>query len=71
MDRFIFYSLEGRTIAPNGQEVENCQVLGMACGNDWQEAKVLLLKENPWIAECGFSVSKIAYQKLVQAKDCR
>lgn len=55
MNKYIFYTTEGHTDAPNENvEVENCQVLGFAKGRNAQEAQTILLKENPWIIEAGF-----------------
>ena len=66
MKKYIFYTTEGYTIAPNEDyEVENCQVLGIASGNDYQEAKRSLLKDNPWITAAGFSPSKFIFRQLV------
>ena len=66
MKKYIFYTTEGYTIAPNEDyEVENCQVLGIASGNDCQEAKRQLLEDNPWITEAGFSPSKFIGKELV------
>lgn len=56
MPTFIFYTLEGHTEAPDGRRVENCQLLGEACGEDASDALANLLSENRWIGEHGFSV---------------
>lgn len=56
MPTFIFYTLEGHTEAPDGRRVENCQLLGEACGEDASDALANLLRENRWIGEHGFSV---------------
>ena len=34
MSEYIFYTTEGFTQAPNGNNVENCQVLGRAFGKN-------------------------------------
>lgn len=39
MTDFIFYTTEGFTQAPNGNDIENCQMLGIAKGKDKVEAK--------------------------------
>ena len=49
MGTYIFYTLGGRTESPDGQEVENCQLLGEANGENAGEALSQLLSENPWI----------------------
>lgn len=58
MKTFIFYSTEGHTESPNGNTVDNCQMLGEACGNSAKEALDNLLKDNPWITECGFRLNE-------------
>ena len=66
MNEYIIFTTEGHTIAPNENvEVENCQMLGEACGNNPDEAKDNLLKENPWIAEAGFRRSEFIVRQLV------
>jgi hypothetical protein len=65
MKEYIIYTTEGYTIAPNENvEVENCQMLGEACGNNPEEARANLLKENPWIIEVGFSPAKFIIRQL-------
>ena len=65
MNKYIIYTAEGHTIAPNENvEVENCQVLGQALGNSPDEAKENLLKESPWIAEAGFHQSEFIVKQL-------
>ncbi len=55
MNEYVFYTAEGYADAPNGgYEVENCQMLGRACGRNKSEAQKSLLEENPWIIEAGF-----------------
>ncbi|MBR1883104.1 MAG: hypothetical protein IJ808_08895 [Muribaculaceae bacterium] len=66
MNEYICYTLEGYTIAPNENvEVNNCQMLGRAFGHDQQEAKTLLIKENPWIEEAGFDVNEIMVEQIM------
>jgi hypothetical protein len=57
--RFIFLTAEGRSTAPNNEDVENLQVLGFACGNDLDSAKRIFFEENDWILTLGFSESEI------------
>ena len=54
MTEYIFYTTEGFTQAPDGNDIENCQLLGRAYGKDKHNALSNLLKENPWIKERGF-----------------
>ena len=65
MADFIFYTTEGFTQDPNGNDIENCQMLGIAKGKDKVEAKDNLIKENPWIAEAGFSRSGFIVKQLL------
>lgn len=65
MNEYIFYTTEGFTQDPNGNDIENCQVLGCAFGNNPKEAEENLLKENPWIVEAGFSESEFIVRQLV------
>ena len=66
MSKYIFYTAEGYTCAPNkNYEVENCQVLGTAMGKDNSEAQNNLLKDNPWILKAGFSPSKFIVREII------
>lgn len=64
MADFIFYTTEGFTQDPNGNDIENCQMLGIAKGKDKVEAKDNLLKDNPWIIEAGFAPTDIIIRQL-------
>lgn len=65
MKKYIIYTTEGYTIAPNENvEVENCQMLGEACGNNPEEARANLLRENPWIIEAGFAPTGFIIRQL-------
>lgn len=66
MKRFIFITNEGKTVAPNGIEVENMQVIGIVENviNE-DEALKKLLQENTWIFDAGFNVAEFtAYEIL-------
>ena len=54
MAHFIFYTSEGSSEAPNGEDVENCQMLGYAEGENANLALERLLRENAWIGEHGY-----------------
>lgn len=54
MKHYIFYTEEGTTIDPQGNHVENCQVLGTTYGVDREDALKLLTIQEPWILEHGF-----------------
>lgn len=65
MNEYIIFTTEGHTIAPSeNYEVENCQLLGEAFGDNPEEAKETLLKENPWIIEAGFAPSKFIIKRM-------
>ena len=38
MTEYIFYTTEGFTQAPDGEDIENCQLLGRAYGKDKHDA---------------------------------
>ncbi len=59
---YIFFTAEGETIAPNGESIENLQILGFEEGQNFNEALKKLLKENSWIQEKGFDLSEIKYE---------
>lgn len=73
MNEYLFFTLEGATLPPiEGKEVENGQLLGRANGKTLKEAKSNLLKENPWIEECGFDCDSIIAEQILteeQKKD--
>ena len=73
MNEYIFYTTEGVTLPPyEDKGVNNCQLLGFVKAKNSSEAKDLLLKENPWIIETGFSISEILVKQVLtneQIKD--
>ena len=70
MNEYIVFTTEGHTTAPDEKvEVENCQVLGRARGNNRDEAKKNLLKDNPWIAEAGFDSSEFVVVQLLSDEE--
>lgn len=71
MNEYIFYTLEGYTISPTNIEVENCQLLGFAKGENSQDALANLIIENQWIIEYGFNVDKIISRQVVSQTDIR
>ena len=73
MKNYIFLTAEGQTFAPSLTEsdycvssVENCQMLGIASGQNQQEALQNLLKENSWIVEVGFNPDEIYGYELAK-----
>ena len=70
MNEYIIFTTEGHTTAPNENlEIENCQVLGRARGNNPNEAKDNLQKDNPWIAEAGFDSSEFVVVQLLSDEE--
>lgn len=69
MAEYIFYSTEGFTQDPAGDVVENCQLIGRAFGNNKNEAKNNLLKENPWIDEHGFDEEMFVGKELAPCEN--
>lgn len=66
MNEYIFYTTEGHTLAPNiDYDMENCQVLGFAKGDDAQQAEENLLNAYPWITEAGFCREYIISRKVL------
>lgn len=65
MNEYIFFTAEGHTQPPQwDKEVNNCQILGRAFGEDEIMAKKTLLKNNPWIEDCGFNPKRIEVAQL-------
>ena len=64
MKSFVFYTAEGYTESPFGEQVENYQILGFEKGNTQEEALQKLLK-NDWIERLGFKRAEIIAQQLV------
>ena len=64
MKKYIFISPEGETVSPNGNEVENMQVIGIVDNviNEDEALKKLLL-ENSWIIDTEFNIAEfICYE---------
>ncbi len=68
MAEYLFYTTEGFTQDPAGNDVENCQILGSAFGEDGEEAKRNLIKENRWIQEHGFDTAMLRCRELAPCK---
>lgn len=65
MNEYIFYTTEGTTFAPDQSEIDNCQILAFIDAPNLSKAKELLLQENPWIVEAGFSIDEIAVKQVL------
>lgn len=66
MKKFIFITSEGETIAPNGRNIENMQIIGIVDNVETEdEALKKLLQENSWIFDAEFNVAEfIVYEIL-------
>lgn len=64
MKKYIFITPEGSTFSPNGNEIENMQVIGIVEDvSDENEAYKKLLLENDWIIDSEFNVAEfICYE---------
>lgn len=58
MNRHIIYTYEGYTEAPDGSEINNCQMLGIAPGKDKKEAIDILFAEHQQLEAIGFTKEK-------------
>lgn len=66
MKKYIILTPEGETLSPNGNEVENLQVLGIVeAVKDQNEAIVKLLQENEWIIDAEFNVAEFICYEIV------
>ncbi len=66
MKKFIFITSEGSTVAPNGSEAENMQVVGIVENvENEDEALKKLLQENAWIFEAEFNVAEFIVYRIL------
>ena len=68
MKEFVFYTPDGYTQSPCGSDVENFQILGFAKGETAKSALNNLIKQNDWIINYGFNISKIVGVQILN--DC-
>ena len=69
MNEYVFYTTEGVTLPPKEDKVvDNCQILGFVKAKNISEAKDLLLEDNPWIVETGFSISEVLVRQVLTNK---
>lgn len=71
MNKYIFYTTEGITLSPKNEDIENCQILGFIEAKDCSEAMNLLLENNPWIIETGFSMSEIMVKQVLTTEQIK
>jgi len=66
MKRYIFITNEGETIAPNGKEIENMQVIGIVENVETEdEALKKLLQENSWIFDMQFNIAEFSAYEIL------
>lgn len=68
MNHYLFYTTEGYTLAPDKQEIENCQLLGRADGKNKDEALQQLLVENHWIIDHNYDIEAIVACRVIDER---
>ena len=63
--KYLFYTSDGYTESPNGNTVENLQVLGEAEGCSVNEAYNKLVENNDWIVSGDFTPENTYYKMIV------
>lgn len=58
MNEYMIYTLQGFTQSPTNEQVENCQILGFVEADDAEQARLMLIKENPEITKRGFNIDE-------------
>lgn len=72
MNEYVFYTTEGTTLPPDKDEdVDNCQILGFVEAKNNSEAMDLLLTNNPWIIETGFSMREIMVKQVLTTEQIK
>lgn len=67
MAKFIFYTGQGYTISPNGDELESLQILGIEEGQSENDALNNLFNNNEWILESNFSKEDIKCNAILNS----
>lgn len=66
MKKYIFITPEGNTTSPNGDEVENMQVIGVVVNvTSENEALKKLLLENEWIIDAEFNIAEFICYEII------
>lgn len=68
MSEYLFYTTEGFTLDPKGNDIDNCQILGKAIGKDQHEALHRFIADNQWIKEHGFNPDKILCECITSSR---
>ena len=66
MKKYIFITPEGKTESPNGNQVENMQVIGIVenVSNEDEALKKLLI-ENLWIIDAEFNIAEFIVYEII------
>lgn len=64
MPEYLFYTTEGFTLDPKGNDIANCQLLGKAHGENQHIALNKLIADNPWIREHGFNTDSFHCERI-------
>ncbi len=64
MKKYIFFTCDGSTMDPDGNETENCQILGWAKGSSETDAFQNFRKENKFVN----NYDKVQCQELADDK---
>lgn len=66
MKKYIFISPEGNTFSPNGNEIENTQVIGIVENTaNKEEALKKLLEENDWIFNADYNIEELISYEII------
>jgi hypothetical protein len=66
MKKYIFITPEGTTISPNGNDVENFQVIGTVYNAKNKDAALkTLLIQNDWIFDEGYNVAEFIVHEFL------
>ncbi len=68
MGTYLFYTDEGYAVAPNNNELDSLQILGIEDGETEKEALAKLHENNNWIKANGFSDSRIRCQAILKTE---
>ena len=66
MIEYVFVTNQGNTESPNGDMVENQQVLGYEFGKDLNAARQNLISNNPWIIDSGYDIEEIIGYQIIR-----
>lgn len=64
MNKYVIYTAQGYCEDPDGNEVDNYQILGWIQANDKKEAVEKFLNDNSWVSEKGYDKHGFVAQQL-------